>query len=254
MRVNWLGVDLEIASSKEEALSRVEEGLSDRSQLFIVTLNAEMTVIARENEKLLKAISGANLIVPDSISISKAISKVTEREVEKIPGIELAEEILKRYGGRGVYLLGGKPEVVERLPKILAERFGASVAGFHHGYFQEEEEREILRDIRDSRAEILLVGMGSPKQEIWLWKNLPNLPNVRIGIGIGGSFDVWSGEVRRAPKLLRTLNLEWMYRMITQPSRLKRLPRLINFALNYKRYIRNSERPQERGQGEEGKP
>ena len=242
MRVNWLGVVLEIASSKEEALSRVEEGLSDRSQLFVVTLNAEMTVIASEDEELLRAISSANLIVPDSISISKAISEVAEREVEKIPGIELAEEILRRYGDRGVYLLGGKPEVVERLPKTLSERFGASVSGFHHGYFQEEEEREILEDIRDSGAEILLVGMGSPKQEIWLWKNLPNLPNVRIGIGIGGSFDVWSGEVRRAPKLLRTLNLEWMYRMITQPSRLKRLPRLINFALNYKRYIRNSER------------
>jgi N-acetylglucosaminyldiphosphoundecaprenol N-acetyl-beta-D-mannosaminyltransferase len=129
-----------------------------------------------------------------------------------------------------VYLLGSKPGVTERAADNIAYRFkGVEVIGYHHGYFSAQEKDHLIQDIKMLRPHLLLVGLGVPLQEIFLYENL-NQMHVPVGIGIGGTIDVLSGMVKRAPLPIRRLGLEWAYRIVKQPRRFKRglaIPRFI---------------------------
>ena len=107
---------------------------------------------------------------------------------------------------------------------------GLKVVGVHNGYFDEKEEKRIIQDIKTKFPSILLVGLGAPKQEKWIYDNI-RLTGAKVAIGVGGSFDVMAGNVKRAPKIFQKLGLEWFHRLITQPTRWKRMMRLPKFAL-----------------------
>ena len=231
VKVLWRDEELLIPQSLPEASDVLRKLLQEGKQVHVVTLNAEMVALALEDDLLFKAITSAQLIIPDSHGVCFLLRNVTRRGIERVPGIEFAEELLRSYGKRGVYLLGAREEVVKRLPEILRDMFSAEVVGYRNGYFSEEENPEIIEDINSKRPFLLLVAMGVPKQELWIRENLPKLPSVKVAIGLGGSFDVWAGEVRRAPLILRKMGLEWLYRMISDPRRFKRFPRLIKFSL-----------------------
>ena len=114
--------------------------------------------------------------------------------------------------------------------RMKAKYPGLKIVGVHNGYFNEKEERNIISDIKRAHPSLLLVGLGSPKQEKWIYNNL-RLTGAKAAIGIGGSFDVMSGNLKRAPKIFCRLGLEWFYRLITQPTRIKRMMKLPKFVL-----------------------
>ena len=134
-------------------------------------------------------------------------------------------------GPHTVYFFGGAPGVAQKAAEMMEIKYpGLKIVGVHNGYFDEKEERKIIADIKRVQPSLLLVGLGSPKQEKWIYNNL-RLTGAKVAIGIGGSFDVMSGNLKRAPKIFCKLGLEWFYRLITQPTRFKRMLKLPKFVV-----------------------
>ena len=139
-----------------------------------------------------------------------------------------------------VFLLGGKEGVARRAAKKLSLKYsGLRICGTHSGYFQKygEENAAVLRRINEANADILFVCFGFPMQERWIDENLPALPHLRLAAGLGGSLDIWSGNTKRAPKMLQTRGLEWAWRMMREPKRLKNLVEFIIDTLYYKKRL-----------------
>ena len=198
----------------------------------VVTLTPEMCVRARDNEDFGRIIADAAIVVCDGVGVAWGENRLTGERPEKIPGIDLADwalEEVDRIAGR-VFLLGATDETVKvAVEKIENEYPRLKVAGFHDGYFDESEKEGIVKAIAEANPHLVLVGMGSPKQEIFISCHLNDL-RCGIAMGIGGSFDVWSGNTRRAPGFFRATGTEWLYRTISQPgARLRRLPVLLRF-------------------------
>jgi N-acetylglucosaminyldiphosphoundecaprenol N-acetyl-beta-D-mannosaminyltransferase len=160
-------------------------------------------------------------------------SKVFNKPLkERVAGFDLMMEFVKWASHKDVsiYLLGAKPEVVEKAQSNLKNLYPSlKIVGFHHGYFNEKEEENIIEDINKRAAQVLFVALGAPKQEKWIYKNKEKL-KVKIAMGVGGSFDVIAGKAKRAPEIYRKLGLEWLYRLIQEPWRYKRMSALPKFA------------------------
>jgi len=202
------------------------------SPLHVITLTPEMCIRARNDAKFREIIGHAGMVVPDGVGVVWGQRKLTGMEVEKIPGIDLATWCLEetnRIRGK-VYLLGAKPDVVEKTASVLASKYpDLVIAGYHDGYFGSDEEKLIVQAISVANPHILLVAMGYPAQERFISNNIDSI-NCSVAIGIGGSFDVWSGYVKRAPAFFRKTGSEWLYRIFSQPrERLRRFPELVKF-------------------------
>lgn len=198
----------------------------------VITLGAEMAVFASADQTYRNIVNSADLVVPDTVGVVVA-SKLLGRPVpSRIAGIELADQMIKRCArkGFGVYFLGGAEGVAAAAAGELAKQFeGLRVSGTHHGYFIPDEEPELAARIRESGARLVLVGMGFPQQEYWIRRNLERL-GPAVCIGVGGSFDVWSGRLKRAPEGVRRAGMEWLYRLVNEPRRLGRQLALPRFA------------------------
>jgi len=198
----------------------------------VVTLTPEMCVRAHDDPEFRRIIDNAAVVVADGVGVVWGHGRLTSKRPEKIPGIDLAAWALEEVDriAERVYLLGARPEVVEK----AAESIGAnhprlSVAGWRDGYFAPEDEKEVVSAIASTSPHLLLVGMGSPKQEMFIARYLTDL-RCAVAMGVGGSFDVWEGGVRRAPAIFRKTGTEWVYRVLTQPgARMRRLPILLRF-------------------------
>lgn len=182
----------------------------------------------------------ADLVIPDGSSLLWA-AKVLKKPIKtRVTGIDLMQLLLEEAEkcGWSVYFLGAKHEVIKEAVSLTRKRHPSlKIVGYHHGYF--DDDNLILKDIKNLEPDILFAGMGAPKQEVWLTKNRDRL-NCRVAIGVGGSFDVLSGNVKRAPMWMQNRGLEWLYRYLKEPSRIKRsilLPRFISLVLKEK--IRN---------------
>lgn len=207
-----------------QALTIIEEAWTRARSMHVVTLNAEMVVSAQQDSELDRIIRHAHLIVPDGAGVVFAI-KMNGQEIARLPGIELAAGALSRaaLSGRKVALIGGKPQTMESLLEVLPQRFpGINIVASHHGYFSVDEQEEIVENIAAEEPELLLVALGVPKQEYFIDKWSHRFPQA-VKIGVGGSFDVWTGQVKRAPEMMRKLNLEWLYRLCKEPWRFKRI-------------------------------
>lgn len=203
-----------------------------RKPLMIITLNSEMAGLAIGDHEFDNAVAAASLIVPDGIGIILASRILGTPLQSRICGIDLGEQLFEMAVDRSftVYLLGATQEAMQGACENLSVRFpGLRIVGAHHGYFDSAEEKYILSEIRLKRPHILLVGLGTPKQEKWLANHLRELPPC-VCMGVGGSFDVWSGVVSRAPNWVRRIGLEWLYRIIRQPKRIFRAFFLVKFA------------------------
>lgn len=206
------------------ALSIIEDAWERQRSLHTVTLNAEMVVTAQQDPELDRIIRHAHLIVPDGAGVVWAI-KLNGQEISRLPGIELAAGALARaaVGQRRVALLGGRPEVMEQLLEVLPERYpGLNIVAHQHGYFSFDEEENIIEELAKHDPDLLLVALGVPKQEYFIDRWISHFPHT-VMIGVGGSYDVWTGQVKRAPALMRKLNLEWLYRLAKEPWRFKRI-------------------------------
>lgn len=197
----------------------------------IVTINPEMIEFARKNQNFSDVISNAELVVPDGIGVEIGL-KILGKQVRRIPGVELGKALIVKFSkeNRTVAMIGAKPEVVELAVKNLkSEIQNLNIVYYHDGYFSSDE--EVQKQVVEANPDLLLVALGSPKQEFFINSLKQSLPNATM-IGLGGSFDVWAGVVNRAPKIYQKLGLEWLYRTIKEPQRFKRIfPTLPLFVL-----------------------
>ena len=205
--------------------------LKQRGGGQIVTLNAEMTMAARANPELGAAIAAADLVIPDGAGVVWALGRQGLR-VRRSPGIELARQLLEygaRHGWR-VALVGASPAVMELLRERLeAEIPGLDLAFTIHGYQDPELWPGIEQELQQARPDLVLVALGVPRQETWIQRLHIGQPG--LWMGVGGSFDVWSGTKERAPVWMGRLQIEWLYRLIQEPSRWRRMLALPAFAL-----------------------
>ena len=226
-RVEVCGVefdDLSIPEAVERALWLMEEGRS----VMAVTPNAEILLEARKNKALRAAIRAAELVLPDGAGVVLASRLQGKPLRARVPGIDFCSALLARMAEQEqrVYLLGAAAGVAEEAGERLAERYpGLVIAGTHDGYFEAEEGFDIVEEINASAPDLLIVCLGSPKQELWMHRNAERLL-VGLMIGLGGTLDVYSGRKERAPERWRRLGLEWLYRLVKDPKRLGRVLRL----------------------------
>jgi len=214
------------------AINIIESLIKENRPSQVVTLNAEIAYKAANNFSLRQIINSAQLVVPDGIGVVWAAKKSGYAVKERVAGIDLVLNLCKHGAKRGwkIYLLGSKADIISQAAVQLEMKYpGLIIAGYHHGYFDSQQEKSIINDINKSAADILLVGLGAPRQEYWINQNKSKL-EVPVCIGVGGSFDVISGVKKRAPRFIVKMNLEWLYRLLCEPSRIKRqldLPRFI---------------------------
>ncbi|CAQ86219.1 MULTISPECIES: lipopolysaccharide N-acetylmannosaminouronosyltransferase [Photorhabdus] len=204
----------------------------------LVAINAEKVLTAEENTALRTLLSETEYLYADGISIVRAIRrKYPDAEVSRVAGADLWEAIMERAGKEGtpVFLVGGKPEILEQTENKLRAQWNVNIVGSQNGYFTPEERNIVFERIRASGAAIVTVAMGSPKQEIFM-RDCRKIHFDALYMGVGGTYDVFTGHVKRAPKVWQNLGLEWLYRLLSQPSRIRRQFKLLKF-LGY--YYRN---------------
>lgn len=196
---------------------------------LVVTLNPEIVVRSREDERLATALRHADLSVADGVGVAWAARLSGYELPGRVPGVDLVQESLARAGDSlSVFLLGGRPGVADAAAAKLTELYGTKVVGTHHGYFTDSEESEVCSAVRSSGASLLLAGLGD-RQEIFLFENRESL-GARVMIGVGGTLDVLAGAVRRMPAWTTRLGVEWFFRVLLDPRRWRRLPRLWRFS------------------------
>lgn len=231
MRVDILGVGFDNVTM-EEALDRGMELLEQDGPHLVVTPNAEIVQLANRDRQLMELIAGADLVIPDGIGVIYA-SKILGRPLKaRVPGCDFAAGLMERMAksGHSLYLLGAKPGVAEEAAARLRETYpGLTVCGTHDGYFQEDA--PVAEEIRRSGADVVFVCLGAPKQEKWINQN-GAATGASLLIGLGGSLDVFSGRVERAPAFWQKVNLEWLYRGLREPKRLKRIVKLPLFLVS----------------------
>ena len=209
-------------------------------QLKIVTLNPEMIVNAKKNFEFQAALNNANIVIPDGTGITWAFEVLSGVKVNRVPGIELAERILSIANelNKSVAIFGGTSETLEKVLKLFKSLYPKiNVVKLVDGYQGINQDDVIAKEISGTSPDVVLVALGSPRQEVWINKNSDLFPR-SILIGIGGSLDVWAGKVMRAPEWMRTRGLEWLFRLISQPKRstriLKSLPVFVFMVLTKK--------------------
>lgn len=215
-----LGINID-KSSIEEIIRKISTAVMEGEVLRIVTANPELIYNAQKDRELREIINSADLILPDGIGVVWAARQLGESIAERVTGIDLTMRILEEGNRRGwrIFFLGARPGVGEKAVLEQKKNYPKIAFGCHHGYFTKEEESIVLERISRFAPDILLTGLGAPKQEYF---NAANPGLAKVLIGVGGSIDVLSGEVKRAPQFFVEHHLEWLYRLVTEPSRLKR--------------------------------
>ncbi|WMI81531.1 WecB/TagA/CpsF family glycosyltransferase [Anaerotignum sp. MB30-C6] len=220
------------AVTMKEAVLRVKILLNTEGQHFICTPNPEIVMEAQKDKELMSILREADMVVPDGVGVVWASKYSSIRLKERVAGYDLTQSLFAELAGteKTFYFFGGAPGIAtEAARKMMKQYPGLKIVGIHNGYFDSEEEKKIIHDIKKLSPSILLVGLGAPKQEKWIYENM-RLFGAKVSIGVGGSFDVMAGHVKRAPKFYQKFGLEWFYRLITQPARWRRMMRLPIFA------------------------
>ena len=213
----------------QEALERGRALLEADAPAYCVTPNAEMAYEALHDEAFRAVLNGAALVLPDGAGVVLGAKILKTPLKQKVAGIEFAQNLLPilEETGKRLFLLGSKPGVAElAAEKMLQKHPKLCVCGTMDGYFKDDS--EAVARINDARADVVFVCLGAPKQEYFMQKHASEL-NVRLMIGLGGTLDGIAGTVKRAPRWMIRLQLEWLYRLIKQPSRLGRMMRLPKF-------------------------
>ena len=229
-RVNILGVEVD-AVTMTQAVERVINLIAEKKSSLVATANAEMLLNATHDAELKKILNAAALVVPDGAGTVWAARHLGYSMPERVAGFDLVQELMKIAPAHDFkfFLFGAAPDVADKA-KLKAETLypGIKIVGTRNGYFKPEDEPQIINQIKSSRADILLAALGVPKQEKWLFKYKDEL-KIPVSIGVGGTFDVMAGIVKRAPLWMQKAKLEWLFRAMLQPSRAGRLIALPKF-------------------------
>ncbi|NQX47510.1 WecB/TagA/CpsF family glycosyltransferase [Paenibacillus tritici] len=206
----------------EQTTSLLDEHIMDAQggMFHLITANPEITLASQTDEQLREIIGSADLIVPDGIGIVMAARRQGEPIPERVTGYDLLLSLLAQGNERGwsFYFLGtDELTSVQAVEQITLRYPQVKIAGRHHGFFTLEEESDIITDIRQAKPEVLILAMGAPYSDKWLYKNKEELRGVKVVFGVGGSLDVISGKVKLAPAIWKKLNLEWAHRLLFSP-------------------------------------
>jgi len=229
-----LGISINVLTMKD-AVNTVLSFFEQNDEMkTIFTVGPEIAMHARKNEEYTKILNQGDLVTPDGVGVVWA-SKFNKIKIkERVDGCNLCMHLFSKMNDnrKTAYFLGGAPGVAEKAKKNIEKKYpGLKIVGVNDGYFNEEKEKLIIDEINQLQPDLLLVGMGAPKQEQWISTYKPIL-KCRAAIGVGGSLDVFAGNVKRAPKFWVKLNLEWLYRLITEPrKRFKRQLKLPWFVI-----------------------
>ncbi len=217
----------------EGTLDGIEELLGEGGHHMIATVNPEFVMLARRDPEFHRLLESAALCLADGWGVTWAARRQGRPLAARVTGVDLIPALAERAARRGwrLFLLGAAPGVAEAVAALLeAEHPTLVIAGSHAGVAGPEGDEESLRLIAAARPDILLVAYGAPRQELWIARNLARL-EAGVGIGVGGAFDYLSGRVPRAPAWMRRAGLEWIYRLLRQPWRARRMAVLPLFAL-----------------------
>jgi len=229
-RIEILGVPVDCVDMGK-SLQAVDTMVQGSSAQTVIAVNPEKIIKAQSDTHLLRFLQNAGLLIPDGIGAVVAARILNGEVMSRVPGAELMPAICERSVKKGykLFLLGASPEVNRKAVSVLNKKYqGINIVGHQHGYYSENEIPDLIKQINDSLADVLFIALGSPGQELWMEKYLPQL-NVKVCQGVGGTFDVLAGNVKRAPRIFRMMNLEWFYRLASQPKRLLRQTALPKF-------------------------
>lgn len=242
-KVEVLGVPFDNVTMAE-AVERCQSFLAGEESHLLVTPNPEIVMRAKEDSNFLSIIKNASLVIPDGIGVVKGAAILGTPLKERVAGYDLICQLLETYqdGSKTFYFWGGKPGIAELAKQKLEEKYPhIAIVGTDDGYFDDAKKKKIVANLRRVKPDILLVGIGAPKQEQLIQELLPE-HCFKIGIGCGGSLDVLSGTVKRAPKLFIRCHMEWAWRLIKQPSRIGRMMVLPKFLQEVKKEKKQRER------------
>ncbi len=225
----------------DEAVNICEKKVKNGEQFVIYTPNTEFIMMAKNDEEFKELLNKSDLNIPDGIGLIYAAKIKKHPLKEKVAGYDLTVNLIKLANEKGfkIYFVGGKPGVAEIAAQNIKKDFpNVKIVGVSDGYFKgthlgmqgHEEEKRLIADINDKAPDMLFVGFGAKKQEQWIEYN-KNLINAKIIVGNGGTFDGLAGEVKRAPDIYIKLGLEWFYRLMKEPKRIKRQILLPQFML-----------------------
>ncbi|MCX8131268.1 MAG: WecB/TagA/CpsF family glycosyltransferase [Clostridia bacterium] len=229
---NIMGIKID-SVTMHQAVDIVKSFISKNKLHTIYTPNAEIIMDAQKDLYLRNILNEADMLVADGAGVVLA-SKILARKVpEKVSGIDLTRNSFSIALDRKIryFFFGGKPGVAEEAAERLKSQYpGIEVVGCRNGYFSKDEDPDIVNQINSSEADILLVALGAPKQEKWIYEH-KDILNVKICIGVGGSLDIYAGKASLAPDFFRNNGLEWLYRLYKEPWRFKRMLKLPKFVI-----------------------
>lgn len=211
--------------TNDEIIDRLKDMMEEPKIHSIMTPNPEMVMLANKHPELMMALTNADLVLPDGIGLIIASKMKKIGLKERVTGIDTMAKVLQicHENHMRIFLLGGKPGRAEKAISNMLEKYsGIEAAGCHHGYYNDDENDKVVSLINEYQPHVLFVCLGSPRQEVWIHKNSDQL-NCRITMGVGGSVDVYAGEVKRAPAIYQQLGIEWFYRLIQEPTRIRRM-------------------------------
>jgi N-acetylglucosaminyldiphosphoundecaprenol N-acetyl-beta-D-mannosaminyltransferase len=223
-RVSILGVPVDVVDWPTSLAAVTALVQREGPPATVIAINPEKVMAAGKDARLLAQISAAGLLIPDGVGVVWAARYLGLGRMERVPGSEMMPAICALAASRGykVFLFGAKEETNARCAEVLHTSYpGLLLAGRQNGYVDDEAMPALIATINASGADILFVALGSPRQELWMERYLPQL-RIKVCQGVGGTFDVIAGNVKRAPGLFRALNLEWFYRLVTNPGRAAR--------------------------------
>ena len=220
-RIVILDTEVDVLDMKE-TINLVEKYVQTKTPLHLIGVNADKINEVKENELMKTIVNSCGIINADGASVILASKYLDKKLPERVAGIDLMQELVKLSNEKGysIYLLGAKQEVVEKTADVLKQKYNKLIIkGIHNGYFKEDDWKDISKELKKAKPDFVFVGITSPTKE-YLIEFLQNDGHECVFMGVGGSFDVISGNIPRAPKWMQKANLEWLFRVMKEPKRL----------------------------------
>ena len=228
-KINLFDCDI-YSGAKATLVEKIKKEISEGKRNVVFAINPLKVILAKEDINIKTVLQNADVLIPDGAGIIYSAKRKRQHIEERITGIDLMNDICKMAADTktSIFIYGAVQENLEKAVKNLKKLYdGINIAGYINGY--ENDIEYVNKKIKESKAEILFVACGSPMQELYIDANKDKLNDVKLFMGVGGSVDVMSGNVKRAPEWVIKINLEWLYRIIFQPRRLSHIKKLIEF-------------------------
>ncbi len=238
-RVHILGLPIDVVTM-ERCLSRITEFIHSGQPHLIITADASGLVQAQTDQDLKELYLTADLITPDSVGVLWAAKRSGQELPERVSGVDIVDQVCKKSVETGwrIYFAGAAPGIADEAAEKMRERHpGCNIVGTRHGYFPADKDLEVAKEIAQTKPDVLFVAMGIPRQEKFI-RATQAIIGSKVALGVGGSFDVFSGRVKRAPITFQKMKLEWLWRLLQNPKKISKvmlLPRFVALVLKEKK-------------------